>query len=341
MPGCIRRRLIILALTAQILAFAPAARAYYSGTPTPGNPLAGHPWYVDRERGSWWLAIREHAQGAAVLAAAANNPMGKTFGSFVTDPQTAVRNYILRAERAQPGSIPFINLARIENPSCPYDANHPGFSERQIDAWVRGFSRGIGSHRVMVVVETDKLTTIRCLPRWAQARRFRELRYEVHLIHQHNPESIVYIDAGAADWGKKAPTIAHWLIKADVAQAQGFALNASHHDWTAREVRFGLAISKLLHGKHFVVNTSSNGWGPNPHGTTSVTPFYHKGCTPPGEGLGIAPTVKTPNPHIDAFIWAGTPGYEDGSCLGLGAHAAYTFYLQEALTLALNANPRP
>jgi endoglucanase len=334
-----RHRLIILALIAQALALAPAAQAYYSGTITPGNPLAGHRWYVDRERGSWWVAMREDGAKASPLATAAMNPMGKTFGSWVADPRIVVRNYILRAEQDQPGSIPFINLARLENPSCPYPGTTAGFTEPDIKRWVRAFSEGIGNYPVMVSVETDKLTTIRCLPHWAQARRFRELSYEVHLMHTQNPNSIVYIDAGAANWGKSPTTIARWLRKANVAQAQGYALNASHHDWTSREVKFGLEISKLLHGKHFVVNTNSNGWGPKPHGKTSVTPFYHGGCTPPGEGLGIPPTVNTPNPHLDAYIWSGTPGFEDGNCLGYGAHAPYTFYLQEAISLTINANP--
>lgn len=327
---------------AQALVSAAAANAYFSGTITPGNPLAGHRWYVDSERSSWWVAMRTDPSASAIMAKAANNPMGKTFASFNADPATAVHDYILRAEKSQPGSIPFVNLARMESPSCPYRAGHKaGFSESEVDNWVRGFSRGVGNQRVMVILETDKLTGIRCLPRWAQARRYREFRYEVHTLHKQNPNSIVYVDAGAADWGKKAPMIAGWLRKAGVAEAQGFSLNTSHHDWTSKEVRFGLQVSTLLHDKHFVVNTNSNGWGPKPHGVTAVTPFYHGGCTPPGEGLGIAPTVKTPDPRIDAFIWSGTPGFEDGNCLGLGAHAPYTFYVQEAISLSQYANPAP
>ncbi|MDQ6606307.1 MAG: glycoside hydrolase family 6 protein [Actinomycetota bacterium] len=337
-----RRLTIILLVMAQTLVSAAAANAYFSGALTPGNPLAGHRWYVDIERSSWWVAMRADPSAAGAMAAAAFNPMGKTFAAFNADPAVAVRDYILRAEKAQPGSIPFLNLARMESPSCPYRSRYPGgFSEKQIDNWVRGFSRGVGGYRVMVILETDKLTGTRCLPRWAQARRFREFRYEVHTLRVHNPKSIVYIDAGAADWGKTPGTIAGWLRRADVAEAQGFALNASHHDWTYKEVRYGLKVSKRLHNEHFVVNTNSNGWGPKPHGVTSVTPFYHGGCTPPGEGLGFAPTVKTSDPRVDAYVWSGTPGFESGDCLGLGAHAPYTFYLQEAVSLSEFANPKP
>jgi endoglucanase len=315
---------------------APSASAYYSGSPTPGNPLAGHPWFVDTQRGTWWGALRTDPIGAAPLARFAYNPMGKTWGSWVTHPQMEVADFIARAQSMEPGSIPFFNLARIEGQSCPYPPTPPGFSEREVDDFVKRFSAGLGNARVLVIVETDKLTTIRCLPRWAQARRYRELRYEVHLMHRNDPNSIVYIDAGSEDWGKNAAMIARWLRRADVAEAQGFVLGASHHDWTSKEIRFGLQISRRLNGKHFVVNTNSNGWGPDPRWYSR---FWHGGCTPPGEGLGIRPTVNTPNRHIDAFLWTGTPGFEDGDCLGYGANAPYQFYLSEALMLVANANP--
>ncbi len=334
-----RHRLILVLTFLAALAFPAAASAYYSGQPNPGNPLAGHPWFVDKERSSWWVAMRENPRYASILGRYADNPMGKTFGSFVPDPQVQVADYITRAEREEPGSIPFLNLGRIDDNSCPYPPTPAGFSESDIDNWVNLFSQGVGDARVMIVVETDRLTTIGCLPFWAQQRRYREFDYEVHLLHQNNPNAIVYIDAGSEDWGKSAATMAGRLRRADVAEAQGFMLGASHHDWTYKEVRYGLQISRLLGGKHFVVNTDSNGWGPKAHGVTPVSRFYTPGCTPPGEGLGIQPTVDTGSPYIDAFVWAGTPGFEMGSCLGYGQHSPYTFYLSEAVSLARYANP--
>lgn len=335
-------RIRLAALIAFLSVFLPAAGAgaYYSGHLTPENPLAGHPWFVDRERGSWWVALRDEPQKAAPLASVAENPMGKTFGAGTDQPAIAVRHYIRRAHASQPGSIPFLNLARLEGKSCPYPPTPPRFSEPEVKDWVSRFSEGIGRSTVLVIIETDRLTTIRCLPRWAQARRFRELRYEVHQLHQHNPNAIVYIDAGAQDWGKKAPMIAGWLRRADVAEARGFAINTSHHDWTWREIRFGLQVSRLLGGKHLVINTNSNGWGPKPHGVSWYSPSYHRGCMPPGEGLGIIPTVKTPDRHIDAFVWSGVPGYEGGPCLGYGPRSPYQFYLELAVSLVAHANPR-
>jgi endoglucanase len=330
-----RFRALILAILAGLVA-APAANAYYSGPAIPGNPLSGHPWFVDKDRGSWWVTLREEPLTAAPLRRFADNPMGKTFAAFVAHPLSTVSDYLRRAEREDPGSIPFLNLSRMEGQSCPYPGTTAKNSEQAIERWLRYFSQAIGDARVEIALETDRLTVIGCLPGWARARRYREFRYEVHLLHENNPNAIVYIDAGASDWGKSPALMAWRLRKADVAEAQGFQVGASHFDWTWKEIRYGMAISRLLGGKHFVINTNANGWGPKPRW---YSPFYRPACIPTGEGVGQRPSVKTPDPHIDAFVWAGVPGYENGSCIGYGQDSPYQFYPSLAVSLALHANP--
>jgi len=335
--GEFRACALVLACLACTLVLAVPARGYYSGARMASNPLAGYAWYVDKTRGSWWVALHQHPSQAAPLRAYADNPMGKTFASFVSDPESDVSSYLSRAEREQPGSIPFLNLSRIEGQSCPWRPQYPKDSLSSIESWVAAFSRGVGDHHVEIAIETDRLAVIYCLPRWAQARRYQEIGYEVHLLHQNNPNAIVYIDAGASNWGTKPSVMAARLRNADVAEAQGFQLGASHFDWTSNEVSYGLAISRLLGGKHFIVNTNANGWGPKPRYHSSS---YHPGCTPTGEGLGFRPSVNTPDPQIDAFVWSGVPGYESGDCLGYGPNSPYQFYLSFAVSLARNANPR-
>jgi endoglucanase len=334
------RRLLVPIFVLVCLALgAPAANAYYSGQITPGNPLAGHRWFVDVARGAWYVALRAQPQAAAALRPLAHNPMSHTMGTYNQHPGADVAGYISRTQAEQPGSIPFVNVSRIEGTSCPYPGIPAGYSPAEIARWDNAFAHGIGNGRILVIIETDKLAAIECLPKAAQARRLRELAYEVHALHKYAPNSIVYIDAGSEDWHRSAATIAGRLKRANVAEAQGFALGASHYDWTYKEVGFGLKLSRLLNGKHFVVNTDSNGWGPRAHGSSWYSAHYHPGCVPPGEGIGIQPTVKTGHRNLDAFVWLGTPGYEAGDCLGLGG--GYTFYLRLAVTLARNANPRP
>jgi len=261
--------------------------------------------------------------------------MGKTFGAFEPHPETNLRRYLDRAQSEEPGAIPFISLSRIEHQSCPYVPPGPAFSAAAVTDWVLRYSQAIGRRRVMVLVEPDKLAVMGCVPARIQAQRYQELRYEIHTLRVHNPNAIVYLDAGASDW-VSARRMAAELRRADVAEAQGFALGASHFDWTYKEVAYGLRISRALGGKHFVVNTSSNGHGPRPRYHSR---FYHGGCTPPGEGLGYRPTVRTSHPSVvDAYLWLNTPGFESGSCLGQGG--GYGFRLSEAVSLVRHANPR-
>jgi endoglucanase len=337
-PGLILVSLASLAAALALCLLPAAASAYYSGKYWPGDPLAGHPWFVDKSRGSWFVTAREDPRQYGGLMNAGDNPMGKTFGSFIPNPGTQVRDYIARADSEEPGSIPFINLGRIEE-GCPQNVAPAGFTESEIDDWVKNFSDGIGNGVLMVIVETDKLATIGCGTRAGIARHYRELDYEVSLLHKHNPNAIVYVDAGASNWGHTPAVTAGRLRKADVKLARGFVLGASHYDWTSDEVSYGLKISKRLGGVHFVVNTSQNGWGPTPR-RGHYSAFYHPGCIPTGEGLGYIPTTKTPNAMIDAYVWAGTPGYEEGNCLGYGQGSPYKFYPALALSLEQNANPK-
>ncbi|HSO99050.1 MAG TPA: glycoside hydrolase family 6 protein [Solirubrobacteraceae bacterium] len=325
------RRLTITFSLLLCLLCVPVAQGYTSSPARPGDPLSGHPWYVDHSFGVWWDVIRQYGAAAAPLRTLAENPMSKTFGAFEPRPEINLRRYLARAQSEAPGAIPFISLSRIEHQSCPYVNPGSTFSEHAVDDWVRRFSDGIGGYRVTVLVEADKLAVMGCLPRNIQARRYRELNYEIHTMHTHNPNAIVYLDAGASDWVSSGH-MTRELKRADVAEAQGFALGASHFDWTSHEVAYGQQISQALGGKHFVVNTDSNGHGPKPR---FHSPYYHGGCTPPGEGIGVLPTVLTRDPHIDGFLWLGTPGFESGACLG--QNVGYGFNLTEAISLVRNA----
>ena len=108
-------------------------------------------------------------------------------------------------------------------------------------------------------------------------------------------------------------------LRADVADARGFALNATHFDWTSNEVAYGHRLSRLVGGKHFIVNTAMNGRGPR------VTPTgFHVWCNPSGRALGPLPTVRTGDRLVDAFFWLIEPGLSSGTCRG-GPHVG-TFW---------------
>jgi endoglucanase len=93
--------------------------------------------------------------------------------------------------------------------------------------------------------------------------------------------------------------------------------------------------------KHFVIDTSRNGNGPNAMTRYAAAPFNQPAavisklaggswCDPPDSGLGIHPTTRTGTPLLDAYLWVKTPGQSDGQCDAAGGVRAwdYTIYTQ-------------
>src|SRR5580692_11948254 len=111
------------------------------------------------------------------------------------------------------------------------------------------------------------------------------------------------------------------------------SLNVSNYKSTSSEITYGKEISKLLGGKHFVIDTSRNGNGPPKcdEGADDETCW----CNPPGRALGSPPTASTADPLIDAYLWLKKPGESDGQCNG--GPKAGVFWPDKAPELARNA----
>jgi len=108
------------------------------------------------------------------------------------------------------------------------------------------------------------------------------------------------------------------LRRIGVHKVRGFMLNVTHFDWTAANIRYGRAVSRRLGGKHFIINTASNGRGPvhfkRRVGSRNRTIVIN--CHPLFRGTGRTPTTKTGDRFVDAFMWISRPGYSSGSCNG-------------------------
>jgi endoglucanase len=122
-----------------------------------------------------------------------------------------------------------------------------------------------------------------------------------------------------------------------VHKVRGFMLNATHYDWTAKNIRHGLAISRRIGGKPFIVSTSFNGRGPV-HLRRWISRRRHRWrtlnvwCHPLKRGLGPVPTTSTGYRRIDAFLWVGRPGYSAGGCNG-GPRRVGAWWPRRALML--------
>jgi endoglucanase len=161
----------------------------------------------------------------------------------------------------------------------------------------------------VILVEEDAIDTSGCLSRHGLANRKKLLGYEIGVLAQV-PHAVVYVDGGTED-GNSARFAAKILNAAGVRRIRGFFLNATHRNWTSKEIAFGKKISKLTHGSHFIINTADNGHGPKLN--------------------------RHPSTQVDAFEWTAVPGKSAGFCHP-GDPSGGVFSVKLALGLAERAN---
>jgi len=305
---------------------APATDAQ-AADPAAPNPLATQPWFVDEENHAWlqWkAAARQGREGDAfVNQTIAIQPKFRWFGrSTRPNPTMKIRDYIERAEAK--GQIPLMATLRHHGTSCgpTYDGGGQAEDER-FKAWYRMLADAVGNHRVVIAYEPDSLGTLDCLKKSRRKTRVATLRYGIDILSKL-PNATVYIEAGASDWESERRT-ASLLRQVGIAKVRGFFLNSTHYDWTANNIRYGREVSRRTGGKHFIINTSGNGRGPVHYQQwkSASAKARRKGwhrvniwCNAKMRGLGIAPTTKTHDPLVDAYMWINRPGVSSGTCNG-------------------------
>jgi endoglucanase len=309
----------------------------YSPAPSDGDPLQHVRWYVFGAHSPAGQAARQYQRSnpswAADLDVIADTPgsLNYRFTMWRTPAEAIaqfVGNYLREAEREQPGTTVQLSTYSLVHGSCLDPASIRG----QYEHWITQLAKGIGSHRVVLHLEQDSLLETHCLTT-AQVRvREQELAYAVRAL-SGDPHLLVYLDGGAPDGGHTPRQMAALLRASDVAQAAGFDINATHEAWTTTSIHYGQQVASMIGGKHFIVNTSTNGRGPllNPHPRTEGVEQL---CNPPGRGLGPM-TVNTGYKYVDALLWFNNPGNSVGPC-GAGDPPGGTFWPQYAVGLVEN-----
>ncbi|HWF24350.1 MAG TPA: glycoside hydrolase family 6 protein [Solirubrobacteraceae bacterium] len=297
------------------------------------NPLAGARFFADYfqslpgRAALAWSASNPLA--AAKVAVIAREPNVQRFGAWNgAYPGWNVASYLNRAAAEDPGAVPMISTYRIVSGHCGHWSDPP-LAQAAYHTWITSLAEGIGSHPAVLFLEMDSLITAGCLSPAGVTVRMHELRDAISVL-ANDPHLVVYLDVGAAD-ALPARYAAGLLRRAGIAHIQGFFLNSTHFDWTSREIRYGEQISRLVGGKHFVVNTAENGQGP-------LRPRHvaRQGnevlCDPVGRGLGPLPTASTGYAKVDAFAWIANPGVSGGQCRA-GAPPSGAFWPALALEL--------
>jgi endoglucanase len=276
------------------------------------------------------LASKTDPATSALYAKIADNGGADWIGDWTPNVQNWVNHRVTSILKT--GALPLFISYNVPKRDC---GQYSAGGANKADAykqWITAFANGIGDRRAAVVLEPDSLGLLKkCLSEADQKERLGLLRFAVHTFAALG-NTAVYIDAGHSGWLPAAED-AKRLKEAGIDEADGFALNVSNYKGTESEIKYGKEISKLVGGKHFVIDTSRNGNGP---------PTDCKGpddencwCNPPGRALGSPPTAQTADPLVDAYLWLKKPGESDGTCNG--GPKAGVFWQEKALDLARNA----
>lgn len=298
-----------------------------------GNPFAGRRLYVDpasparRQADAW---ARSRPRDAALLRLIADQPQAIWIGDWVRDPRREIDARV--SQIAGAGALPVFVVYNIPHRDCGQYSAGGARGGDDYRRWIIAFSQGLRRRPAVVILEPDGLPSLDCLPARFQDERYVLLREAVQTLRAGG--AWVYIDAGNANW-KQPAVMADRLRKAGIELATGFSLNVSNFHGVQVNVDYGERLSRLVGGKHFVIDTSRNGRG---------AAVEREWCNAPNQALGRAPTTRTGNPLVDAFLWVKTPGQSDGTCNGgprAGAWwAEYALELSRAAQALGSLSPR-
>jgi endoglucanase len=288
----------------------------YPQTPTDGDPLQYVKWYVFGNQAAAGAAASSYKSSnpgwAEALHKIAYSPGSGSFRFWMWNEPSpvlarTVQKFLADAEVAQPNTTVALSTYSLVHGTC----ENPFAIQKRFEQWIQQLADGIGNSRVVLYLEEDSLMESHCLSHAQMSERVKELAYAVNVLSR-DPHLLIYMDAGAPDGWNSARVTARLLARADIAQAQGFFVNATHNDWTTTDVHFGQEIAKQLGGKHFIVQTDDNGRGPlvpadrRRNGNEDL-------CNPPGRGTGPL-SWDTGYAYVDGFLWFNNPGSSDGPC---------------------------
>jgi endoglucanase len=293
-----------------------------TGTAAAAPPPPSSTWFVDPESPANAELARLRAQGrqaqAALIERIASQPRFAWFGTFAGPDR--LRLYVDRATAA--GRVPQVAIFNAESRECRAGTHD------QARRWYDRAAAAIGPRPAVVAFEPDSLGTIDGVPGTQRGACYATIRYGVRAFSRL-PAASVYVEAGASDW-EGAPRMAAKLRRVGVCSVGGVLLNATHADWTSRNIGFGRALDRRLPCElRILVNTAENGQGPTPRSVPR-----HWCDSRQRYGLGPAPASPTDHANV-IYGWVNRPGYTQ-QCYD----APVRWALDRALNLVRRASSR-
>ncbi len=293
--------------------------------PNTADPLQGWSIFRTKNTPAAGEAASFRARGMAHDAQLLERISRQPIATWLTNDAIRARRQVsaLTTEAGRHGAAAVLVVYDIPGRNC-YEG--VAASEHAYLRWIGEIAAGIGERDTIVILEPDAIPLVvgGCPIRTGlMADAVGEL--------VRAAGARVYIDAGNPSWVTSVGQLAAPLIEAGIRRAAGFSLNVANFQTNAANIAYGHALSRLLGGAHFVIDTSRNGNGPeiDPAGTPIV-------CDPPGRALGTPPTTSTGVAGLDAYLWVKPPGASDGSCRP-GAPPSGGWWLPYALELAADA----
>lgn len=308
--------LVLVAVLFGSLLAAPASAASTT------SPFRDKLLYVDPfSQAAAWAKSGPTANRAAIteIAQTSQAIWVSDFGGLAGQAPTVL------ADVAAKKSYPVIVVYAIPNRDCGHYSSG-GATPAQYRDGIRLLAKLLANTDAAIVVEPDGLSASSCLNAAAKKERIELIKFAATELAK-NKRLAVYLDIGHNKW-LTPQEAADLLTSAGVDKVRGFSLNVSNFYYTADEIEYGLKVSNLIGGKHFVIDTSRNGRGPLP--VTEVESW----CNPHGRALGQAPTANTAHERVDAYLWIKRPGESDGTCRG-GGHSG-TWYDARAIEMVTN-----
>ncbi|AXK37443.1 endoglucanase [Streptomyces armeniacus] len=270
---------------------------------------------------------KDDGKNAGLIEKIASQPVAEWIG--VEDPEGETRGFTEAAAKADRSAL--LVLYNLPHRDCGQYSEGGAAGGDDYRAWLDKVIKGIGDRKATVIVEPDALPHLLqegCTPQQFHEERYALLKEAVDKL-KAQPNTKVYLDAGNPDWVRDPGGLVEPLQRAGIDKADGFALNVSNYQTTESNIAYGKKLSPMIGNKPFVIDTSRNGNGPaEGHDEESW-------CNPPGRALGEAPTTKTGEDLVDAYLWIKRPGESDGPCKG--GPKAGEWYPEYALELARNA----
>ncbi|MEV7286704.1 glycoside hydrolase family 6 protein [Streptomyces sp. NPDC093252] len=296
-----------------------------TATPSPSPPAPSRPAATGKQTAPAAPRLYRHP-GSQVLDWVRDNPddartpliesaiAARPAAVWFADPEpgtiTARVREVTSGAAAQ-GRVPVLVPYTVPDRDCGGHSQGGAADLDAYDAWIDAFAAGLGPAEVVVILEPDSVALSDCLSETDRADRFASLARAGRVLKAAGARTRVYYDAGHSGWHD--PAVQAALLRragaASAASSDGIFSNVANFHRTADEIAHARGVLDALGGPAglgAVIDTSRNGNGAPPDG---------QWCDPPGRELGTAPTLRTGQARVDAYLWIKLPGESDG-CKG-------------------------